>query len=224
MSELAKNLAAAREEHIPELDYVIPLDLETAGLNPEQHEILEVAAVVGRFDADGNFVRFGGLSRVMPLRSDITTWHDEVIKMHSANGLLAECASVRRQVTQAYSPHAQSDEGKLNEHRRRLDDELARLASNHPKDRKYTLVGNTVHFDLNFVKKYFPNFAAHLSHRVLDVSSVRLFLEMLGKPYVKGDVAHRAMADVEMSLATLASYRDWVRAYCSDAARQLRAD
>lgn len=190
-----------KAQHIPELDFVIGLDLETSGLNEQKDQVLEVAAIFGSFK-DGCFVESSRLQRVLPLQSNIEDWHEKVLEMHTKNGLLAECVALRKNL--------RGCSGGFDGWRADVDKELARRAAVRPKDRTWTLLGNSVHFDLRFVRRLFPELAKHLSHRVMDVSSIRLFCEMLGKPYVKGDEAHRAMPDVEASLRLLQEYRGWV--------------
>jgi oligoribonuclease (3'-5' exoribonuclease) len=188
--------------HVRELKHVCALDLETSGLDEQHDQILEVAAVFGSF-VDGAFVEKGRVQRVLPITSTIENWHEKVLEMHSKNGLLAEAMKVRKACLEKVYGDPLRDVVES------LDRHLAGFRCD--VGQKWTLLGNSVHFDLRFVRRVFPAFAKKLSHRVIDVSSIRLFCESLGRPYVKGEVAHRAMADVEASLKEFAACQQWIR-------------
>ena len=92
-----------------------------------------------------------------------------------------------------------------------LDQALAKRAQYLlPPKTKWTLLGNSVHFDLRFLRRHLPEFSKHLSHRVIDCSAIRLFCEALGRPYNKSEPAHRAKDDVEESIKLFYDCRDWV--------------
>lgn len=66
------------------------------------------------------------------------------------------------------------------------------------------LAGNSVHVDLSFLKRYMPRLAAHLSYRVVDVSSIsalgwRWFPSTMRRQPRK-ECAHTAKADILESL------------------------
>ncbi len=186
-----------------ELDFVCALDLETSGLDEQNDQILEVAAVFGSIN-DGKFTESARFERVLPLITRVEDWHEAVIAMHSANGLIGEAIKAKKSHEAvgkfARDPFEACD----------LDLLTAAPRLPHHKAR-WTLLGNSVHFDLRFVRRVFSQFAARLSHRVLDVSSTRLFCESLGMPYVKGDVPHRAMPDVLGSIAQYEAQSAWAR-------------
>jgi oligoribonuclease (3'-5' exoribonuclease) len=201
-------------ERISELEYVLALDLETAGTEEDKHEILEVAAVFGRIRGGvfEPYLHREQFNFVMPVVSDVTQWHPAVVDMHSKNGLLAEAVKLRQSIIKESAPAGYYT--LIDRDRHRCDDVLTKAASGLPDGCKWTLLGNLVHFDLRFVRKNFLRFSDLLSHRVLDVSAIRLFTEMLGRPYVKGEPAHRAMPDVQESLRFLGELRDWTRGSC----------
>ncbi len=172
-----------------ELDYVCVLDLETSGLNQQKDQVLELAAYFGKVGVLG-FESERVYSAVFPLITDPEDWHPEVFKMHTANGLLEECRQIKDE--QIWE---------------RVDLDLLNAAQGF----KYTLMGNTVHFDLGFVRRVFPAFGRSLSHRIVDVSSTRLFCESLGMQPVKPPKAHRAAADCLQSIALYSEYMNWIR-------------
>lgn len=162
------------------------VDLETTGLNPYQNRILEWAAVLAADDAAGD------LSPVQQFTSVIGTGGDDlskemddyVTRMHTSNGLLAACAASA--VTLAES------EAFL----------CSLAASIGAQPRSIVLAGGSVHFDLSFIRVHMPRFAAFLSHRVFDVSTLKAAERTWGDPFgdIKAD-AHRALPDVLASLA-----------------------
>lgn len=186
--------------HISELEYIIALDFETTGLDEQNDEVLEVAAVFVSI-RDGLLVEHRRFQTVLPFTSQIDTWHEKVLEMHTKNGLLAECVAANRRL------NGQRD--KFRDYHNQVDVSLAAMAAGHPPDSKWTLLGNSVHFDLRFLWRLFPKLATHVSHRVFDVSVIRLFCEALGKPYAKGEPVHRAMPDVQESLRLYNEYREW---------------
>eukprot|EP00898_Chlorokybus_atmophyticus_P002677 jgi/Chlat1/340/Chrsp1S03078 len=69
------------------------------------------------------------------------------------------------------------------------------------------LAGNTVHADLQFIKRYMPKLAAHLHYRIVDVSTVK---ELAYRWYPREHnraprkkLEHRALADIRESINEL---------------------
>lgn len=188
------------EVRVSELDNVVGFDLETSGLDEQGDQILEVAAVFGGF-VDGAFVERRRFCVVLPIQSNVEEWHPVVLEMHTKNGLFVEAMAERKRylARERSQPAVET-----------VDKQLVHAAPALPFKQKWTMLGNSVHFDLRFVRRLFPLFAGQCSHRVIDVSSIRLFCESLGRPYVKGEVAHRAMPDVEASLREFAACRAWI--------------
>ena len=75
---------------------------------------------------------------------------------------------------------------------------------------KFLLAGSSIHFDLGFLRVHMPKLAAKFSHRLFDVSAIKLFCESLGMPKLPKAEAHRAMVDVEESFAHYKACADWV--------------
>lgn len=169
------------------------VDLETTGLEPREHTILEVHMAraslehpfettelfngVIHFDLDAaKFVIDGD---PVPYRSLI---HPTVIEMHEKNGLWAACKEAKTSLVE-------------------VEDLLCELVPEvENREDKPVLAGNSVHFDLSFLRAHMPKFAKRLSHRVYDVSAVSLFARSLGMPKLPKDEAHRAKADVLASI------------------------
>lgn len=184
------------------------LDLETTGLDPDRDIILEFAAGIANDGIGGDFTPIEIVHSVVDPKSYASwrvyertptgfTFDKEmdgptalagmdpfVQRMHSKNGLLDELAKPELccSISEA-------------------DDYLAALAP----DGKPSLAGNSVHFDLAFIKKHMPKFAARLSHRVFDVSTLLRAERTYGDSHAAIQVpasAHRAREDVLASLET----------------------
>ena len=158
------------------------LDLETTGLDQHRNRILECAAVV----TDSNLEVIGKPFE-MVCNYDIDRGYAPdgfVQDMHEKNGLWEDCRKTSFTVVD-------------------LSNNLYDFIKQVPEweDKKPILAGATVHFDRRFLKRWCENAEKLLGHRHLDTSSLKMIMvDVFGKPFEKGN-AHRAMADVEESLA-----------------------
>jgi oligoribonuclease len=74
------------------------------------------------------------------------------------------------------------------------------------------LAGNSIHTDRKFLEKHMPLFEGYLNYRQLDVTAFKLAYRMHQPDHpalVKGENAHRAMADV---MESIDEYRRYLRA------------
>lgn len=159
---------------------IVFLDIETTGLAPDRDLILEVAAAA----VDPQLNPVSGFAAVLQRpRSDAFPRADAYVqKMHTENGLWQECNASEITLVAA------------------TDALCAWLDS--LGEGKHTLAGDSVHFDLSFLRVSMPLVAQRFSHRLLDVSAFRVARELLGYPAQDfGPVAHRAQADVMASIA-----------------------
>ena len=189
--------------------YVLWLDLESTGLDPRSCQILEVAWRLTKFEfpfetvshplASGNVL----VAAHVPAHALVTMQWDEihpvVKEMHEKSGLFNDLGN--RNLNQVSIEQ--------------IENRLFGLSAEWPtdKDEKVVLGGNSVHFDLGFLRVHMPTFAKRLSHRVLDVSAISLLCRSLGMPRLpKVEAAHRAQADLEQSISQLHACVDWLRA------------
>lgn len=165
------------------------LDLETTGLHPTEDVILEFAAFVATFahpfdvnDEPDFYVVFSHRDWEVP--------DPLVFDMHRRSGLVDACFDSSALVADA---------------------EKALLERFKPYGKDLVLAGSSVHFDLGFLREHMPDFAALLSHRVYDVSAVKLFCRSLGMPtWERPEPAHRAVPDVRASIADARRCADWI--------------
>jgi oligoribonuclease len=160
------------------------LDIESTGLNPRNDKILEVAVAFASLERP--FEPTDKHEWVLRHRKLAAGNYDPIVeKMHADNGLWDACAR---------STFGVAD----------VEAELCLLVGERKEDpeERPVLAGDSVHFDLGFVRAHMPSLARRLSHRVYDVSAVKLFCRSLGMPKIpKGSVeAHRATGDVLRSI------------------------
>lgn len=158
---------------------VIFVDIETTGLDPTRDIILEVAAVA----VDNALNPVSGFAAVIHRpKTDTFPRADAYVQaMHTDNGLWSACESSEISLVQA-------------------TDAACEWLSQWPG--KLTLAGDSVHFDLGFLRQSMPRVSDRFSHRLLDVSAFRVAREILGMPGADfGASAHRAQGDVLASVA-----------------------
>lgn len=170
------------------------LDIETTGLDPQKHQPIQVA--------------WGGLDE------PLTEWREEL------------CGSPLTVAWRAADPQAAEMHRKSGLHERwvnatqkltfhGIDVHLSEwITSRRQYGQKVHLCGNTVSFDMGFVRKYFPKTAQLLHHRMLDVSAVMLFLQSIGvdpeKVAPKKQRAHTAKEDLVETLSEYAYYKSFL--------------
>lgn len=167
------------------------LDLETTGLDPQKHQILEVSMAVANLNNPFDIEHL--YQAVIPVEPN-TVLDPYILNMHTKNGLLAECASSK----------AKS--------RTQVDEELANLIEwVENKDERATLAGSSIHFDHSFISVHFPLSNKKLSHRHYDVSALKLFCQSMGAPKFPKAEAHRSRDDINESVAHAAACLAWIK-------------
>lgn len=170
-----------------EAKYLVFLDLETSGLDPSVHEILEFGAVITDMDLN-ELARF---HRV--IQPEATSWDqhmsDFVREMHTASGLLDELLD---------SPLTTSGVETA------MCAELYRFGK--PGD--FVLAGSGVsHFDRRFLDAQMPELAALFAYYSIDVGILRRTLrDIVGREDLllpEVPKPHRALADALLHLEEL---------------------
>lgn len=166
------------------------LDLETTGLNPKNCRIIEIAAIL----TDENFSAIDKFESLIYQNANVG-WEDVALKMHKDSGLfdlVNKDGILEKDVEAKFSYF-------LNDHFL-------------PKRKPFNLAGNSVHFDRGFLLGQMPSIEKYLTHRHLDVSSVRLLMQACGvKSFNDSRPAHRAMDDITNSVNELLYYKKFSR-------------
>lgn len=183
---------------------LIWLDLETTGLDPQKCTILEAAYGVASLE-DPFTLTEGAEYVIHHMRREGDDVDPFVVDMHTKNGLWIDCQ--RSTLT-------------MRDVEERLLEVVPDIAD---WEDKPTLAGNCVGFDHGFLKRHTPKLAARFHYRYYDVSSVKLFCRSLGMPQLPSGETHRAMDDVDESIAHAKACADWlgVRAHMALAALKL---
>ncbi len=173
--------------------HLVWIDCEMTGLSLESDALVEIAVLV----TDSELTVIGeGIDLVIHATDDqIAGMNDFVRKMHTDSGLIREIAGG---VTVAEA-----------------EQEILRyLQSVGVVAGKSPLAGNSVSVDRNFIARDMKKLAEFLHYRTIDVSTIK---ELSRRWYPKAYFAapaktgnHRALGDIQDSIAELAYYREAV--------------
>jgi oligoribonuclease len=174
--------------NIPE--YLVWIDCEMTGLNPETECLVEIAAVITDFDLN---VLDEGIDLVIkPREGTVEAMGDYVRKMHTDSGLINEFAS---------GIDLADAEAQVLEYIKKYI----------PNAKTAPLAGNTIGTDRMFISIYMPALDDHLHYRNIDVSTIKeLSKRWYPRAYFqapKKDGGHRALADILESIEELKYYR-----------------
>jgi len=163
------------------------LDLETTGLHPQTHRILEVAVVL----TDDKFVPYWKNSWLIKHSQDDMIFNIFAAEMHGNNNLLKALLD-------------------KNQEKHTLDDVQNMLDSMLPPrtEKQAILCGNSIHFDRRFIRQHMKLIDEQLHYRMIDVSAIKLMMYAMGLPPIKGKNVHRALDDVNESLEEFRRYRE----------------
>jgi oligoribonuclease len=167
------------------------MDLEMTGLDPLRHVIVEIATLVT--DDDLAIVAEGPDLVVHATPEQLAEMDDFVTAMHTRSGLLEAITSSTLTLEEA---GAQT---------------LEFLKLHIPESRTVPLAGNSIGTDRRFLATQLPEIEEYLHYRSVDVSTLkelgrRWYPEIVKTaPEKKG--GHRALQDIQESVAELAFYR-----------------
>lgn len=171
-------------------DRLVWIDCEMTGLDVAVDALIEVAALVT--DVDLNVLGEGVNIVIKPPDAAVEQMGDFVREMHVKSGLLDQLADgVSMESAQAQV----------------MDYVRAWV----PEPRKAPLAGNTVSTDRLFLARDMVELEQHLHYRIVDVSSIKeLARRWFPRAYYNSPVktgGHRALGDIEDSIAELRYYR-----------------
>ncbi|MCL1876673.1 oligoribonuclease [Candidatus Saccharibacteria bacterium] len=163
------------------------IDLEMTGLDPNEDRIMEVGVIATDLDLK-EVARYSGVVKVPHKLAEA-----RMVGGFWDKNALARAALLEQNLT----------EGKSG---RTIEKELIKfLDDNFDNSQPIYLAGNSIHQDQKFIEREWPQFNARLHYRQLDVSAWKIIFEHLGIKFSKPE-KHRAMADIEGSIAELKSY------------------
>ena len=172
-------------------DRLVWIDCEMTGLDLQRDALIEIACLVT--DGELNVLGEGVDVVIRADESKLAGMPDVVRDMHSRSGLTEE---VRRSTVELADAEQQV---------------LAYVREHVPDVRTAPLAGNSIATDRGFLTRDMPELDAHLHYRMVDVSSVkelcrRWFPRVFSAKPDKG-MAHRALADILVSIRELDYYR-----------------
>jgi oligoribonuclease len=169
---------------------LIWIDCEMTGLSLENDFLVEIAVLVT--DSELNLIGEGVDVVIHATDSQLEGMNDFVREMHTNSGLITE---IPKGITLAAA------EAKI----------IAYLESASTVAGKSPLAGNSVGVDRAFIDRDMPLLSTYLHYRTIDVSSIKeLARRWNPKAYFNAPAKtgnHRALGDIQDSIAELAYYR-----------------
>ena len=166
------------------------IDLEMTGLNYHHDTILEIASIIT--DTNLNIIAHGPNLIIHQPDEILQRMDPWCIETHSKSGLLAK-------VQESFISLEEAEQQTLT------------FIQEHCVKNSAPLCGNTIWFDKLFLKKDMPDIVSYLHYRVVDVTAFKIMLSgWTGKKDVgfKKKNSHRALDDIEESIAELKFYRE----------------
>jgi len=182
----SKSMARIQSERL------ILVDCEMTGLNIKKDVIMEIAVIVTEGDTLEEVCRSDSL--IIKTDKDLLDSMDEwCTQHHGDSGLTQSCLDSQLTMEDA-------------------EYEVLSLLEKHTQPGKCPLAGNSVGEDRKFLLKCMPALAAHLHYRTVDVTSVKELCKRWN-PRVYSSMpekklAHRALDDIEESIAELKYYKN----------------
>lgn len=165
------------------------IDLEMTGLDPDRDRILEIATLVTdkhlRVLATGPEL---AIHQPEAILSGMDAWN---VEHHTQSGLIARVRASA--VTEADAERATLD-----------------FLGEYVPARASPMCGNTICQDRRFLYRYMPELEAYFHYRHVDVSTLKELARRWAPGVLEGmrkESAHRALADIEESVAELRLYR-----------------
>lgn len=155
------------------------IDLEMTGLDPKNQRIIEVGVIVTDYD----FTERARYEAVIHQPAEVLDTAEDWPKENMAElfATVSESKTDERQVIQ----------------------ELTQLIDTHFDGEPAVLAGNSIHQDRRFIRQWWPEVEAKLHYRMLDVSSFKIWIEATTEKAFEKTDAHRALEDIEESIAEL---------------------
>lgn len=176
----------------PNKNYLIWLDLEMTGLNPDRDHILEIATVVTNAQletvAEGPVFAIHQSDAVLEMMDEWNT------KQHTKSGLVA-----RVKASNVTVEHVQA--------------ETIEFLMHHVPASKSPMCGNSICQDRRFLFRWMPKLEQYFHYRNLDVSTVKILARHWSPDIAKNiknkkESQHVALQDIYDSIAELKYYQE----------------
>lgn len=174
----------------PNPHYLIWIDLEMSGLNPELDKIIEIAAIVT--DRQLNIIEEGPALPIFQPETVMGSMDEWNTKQHARSGLIERVRDSKINEMQAETI---------------MLDFIKRLVT----ENRSPMCGNSICQDRRFMAKYMPKLEAYFHYRNLDVSTVKELAKSWAPEMAKGfkkKSKHLAMADIKESIEELKYYQE----------------
>jgi oligoribonuclease len=172
-------------------DYLIWIDLEMTGLDPEHHVIVEIASVVT--DSQLTVAAEGPDLAIRHPEDILSAMEPWSLEHHQASGLMDRIRASSWTCRQA-------------------EQETLQFLSRYCKKGTSPLCGNSIGQDRRFLVKHMPELEAFFHYRNIDVSSVKELVKRWYPtlPRFEKKKSHLALSDIRESISELSYYRDHV--------------
>jgi oligoribonuclease len=174
------------------MSYLFWLDLEMTGLQADTDRILEVALIVTNTKLEEVKSYHSLVFQAADVLQNMNPWCQE---HHGKSGLIEAIAKEGRPENE-------------------IENDLVTIFKQYTRNGrdKAILAGNSIDQDRRFVQKWMPHLFELLHYRVLDVSSLKIVFEkILKKKSFKKQKHHRALDDIQESMAELQHYMKYLR-------------
>jgi oligoribonuclease len=164
------------------------IDMEMTGLDVEKEVILEVGTVITDLNFNTLETYHAVLKQPQQYLDKMDDWNQ---KHHSESGLLDLVAKGK-------------DPGDV-------ETELLALVDRHFPGERPVIAGNSIGQDRLFINRYMKRLADRLHYRMIDVTAWKVIMnEKFGVKVDKAN-AHRAIDDINESIAELKAYLSYVK-------------
>jgi oligoribonuclease len=175
---------------MPEANYLVWIDLEMTGLDPEKERIIEIATIIT--DSELNTIEEGPVLAVHQSDTLMNGMDEWCTRTHGESGLTQRVRDSRVSEIDA-------------------EQQTIEFLQRYLEPGQSPLCGNSIGQDRRFLVKYMPELEAFFHYRNLDVSTVKELArrwrpEVLDGVQKKG--SHLALDDIRDSINELRHYRE----------------
>jgi oligoribonuclease len=172
--------------------HLVWIDCEMTGLDPAHDVLLEIATIITNYDLE--IIDRGPVLAIRQSEARLAKMDEWNQRTHKKSGLLERVRTEGVTVAEA-------------------ERQTLEFVKRYCHAQTAPLCGNSIGQDKRFLVKYMPEFHAYLHYKVVDVSSIKVLVqEWYGGKYASPpkQELHRALADIEESIAELDYYRKHV--------------